>query len=222
MSIVQSLAIVLSAIVGAVIGLFLHRRLWRSLTRLAQAPRPGPLVQAAVTTATALLVACAIAGEGVSLSGFAYAFFAIAAVQLSTIDWRLRILPNVLVLPSALLGLILLCAAAVFESRWDDLLRALAGATLLFLLYLALALASPTGMGMGDVKLALLVGLYLGFQGWTPLLWGAAAGFFIGAVAGVALLFARRATLKSSVPFGPAMLGGAAIALILAGRVVLR
>jgi leader peptidase (prepilin peptidase)/N-methyltransferase len=118
--------------------------------------------------------------------------------------------------------LALLCAAAGVEYRWDDLLRGLVGAIALFLVYLVLALASPTGMGMGDVKLAAMVGLYLGYQGWTSLLWGAAAGFFVGALVGVALMFARRANLKSAVPFGPSMLGGAVIVLIIGGGTVFR
>jgi leader peptidase (prepilin peptidase)/N-methyltransferase len=191
------------------------------LPRLVHAPRPGPLVQLGVTAASALLVVCAIVGEGATLSGLAYAFFGIVAVQLSTIDWRLRILPNLLVLPSLLLGLVLLCLAAAVEGGWDDFVRALAGAAVLFLVYLALALASPMGMGMGDVKLAAVVGLFLGYQGWTSLLLGAAAGFLIGALAGVALLLARRVNLKSAVPFGPSMLGGAVIVLILGSGALL-
>jgi leader peptidase (prepilin peptidase)/N-methyltransferase len=210
-----------SAILGALVGFLVHRWLWSRVPRLTQASKPGPFVQLGVAAATALLVVCAMVGAGATLSGLAYAFFGIAAVQLSTIDWRLRILPNVLVLPSSLLGLALLCLAAAVESRWDDLVRALAGAAVLFLVYLALALVSPTGMGMGDVKLAALVGLFLGYQGWTSLLVGAAAGFFIGALAGVALLLARRANLKSAVPFGPSMLGGAVIVLILGSGAVI-
>ncbi len=64
---------------------------------------------------------------------------------------------------------------------------------------------------MGDVKLAALLGLYLGWLGWTAVLLGALAGFVVQAVAALVLLAARRITLRGDLPFGPAMLIGAAL-----------
>ena len=89
------------------------------------------------------------------------------------------------------------------------LIGAVAGGAGLFLLYLILAIASRGGMGMGDVKLAAVLGLYLGFLGWGNLLVGAFAAFLFGGVFGLVLLAARRAGRKSAIPFGPWMILGA-------------
>jgi leader peptidase (prepilin peptidase)/N-methyltransferase len=85
---------------------------------------------------------------------------------------------------------------------------------------LALALIGPSGLGMGDVKLAPALGLYLGFLGWEAVLIGVAAGFILAAVAGVALLardaIARRAVkgaLRRALPFGPFLLLGTLVGL---------
>jgi leader peptidase (prepilin peptidase)/N-methyltransferase len=71
-------------------------------------------------------------------------------------------------------------------------------------------------MGFGDVKLAGLLGLYLGWLGWSPVWIGTLAGFLLGGLAGVALLVARRAHRRTAIPFGPSMLAGALLAVLLA------
>lgn len=205
------------AVAAGVLGFFAQRMLWARLPRLSGTPVPSIAVGVLSGVVTAVLVAAALLVWGVGWAGVAYTFFGIAAVQLSVIDLRLRILPNVLVLPSAVIALVLLTAAAASGNQWGDLLRALAGGGLLFVLYLVLALISPAGLGMGDVKLAGIVGLYLGFAGWASLLLGAAAGFFVGALVGLLLIMLRRAGMKSAIPFGPSILGGAALVLFAAG-----
>jgi leader peptidase (prepilin peptidase)/N-methyltransferase len=74
-------------------------------------------------------------------------------------------------------------------------------------------------MGFGDVKLAGLLGLYLGWLGWGSLLIGAFAGFLCGGLVGVALLLARRAKRGTAIPFGPHMLAGALLAIFAAGPI---
>jgi leader peptidase (prepilin peptidase)/N-methyltransferase len=76
-------------------------------------------------------------------------------------------------------------------------------------LYLLLAMLYPGGMGLGDVKLAGVLGLFLGWLGWGELVVGAFGAFLLGGLFGVALLLGRRAGRKSSIPFGPWMLVGA-------------
>jgi leader peptidase (prepilin peptidase)/N-methyltransferase len=85
--------------------------------------------------------------------------------------------------------------------------------------YFALAKAYPGGLGLGDVKLAGLLGLYLGWLGWRPVLVGTFAGFLLGGLLGVALLAARRAHRRTAIPFGPFMLAGALLALFLANPI---
>lgn len=207
------------ALSTGLVGFLLHRWLWRHVPKLMSAPTPTPIVDLGVSVITVVLVAAALVTNETSWTRFAYGFFAVAAVQLSVIDFRLHILPNVLVLPAGLIGLVSLTASAIIEARWEDLARAVIGSALLFLAYLALALISPKGLGMGDVKLAAVVGLYLAFHSWMTLLLGAAAGFLVGALAGVALLAARRARLDSAIPFGPSILGGAAFVLFVVSLV---
>ncbi|MFC7480110.1 hypothetical protein ACFQX7_08815 [Luedemannella flava] len=74
-------------------------------------------------------------------------------------------------------------------------------------------------MGFGDVKLAGLLGLYLGWLGWGPVIVGTFAGFLFGAVVGAVLMLIRRAGRKSAVAFGPFMLAGAFLAIFLGGPI---
>ena len=84
---------------------------------------------------------------------------------------------------------------------------------MLFVVFFVLVLISPRSIGMGDAKLAALLGLYLGWLGWEIVLLGIAAGFVVQAVLAVLLLATRRIGLKGELPFGPAMLLGAALAI---------
>ena len=97
------------------------------------------------------------------------------------------------------------------------LLRTLLGGVILFVGYLVLHLIAPAGMGLGDVKLAAVLGLYLGFVSYTHLLMATALAFILGALWSGALLLTRKVTMRSSVAFGPFMLLGAAISLAVAG-----
>jgi leader peptidase (prepilin peptidase)/N-methyltransferase len=83
--------------------------------------------------------------------------------------------------------------------------------------YFVLALIYPRGMGFGDVKLAGVLGLYLGWLGWAEVVAGAFLGFLFGGVVGGVLLLVRRAGRKSMIPFGPFMLAGALVAIIWGG-----
>jgi leader peptidase (prepilin peptidase)/N-methyltransferase len=74
---------------------------------------------------------------------------------------------------------------------------------------------------MGDVKLAAVLGLYLGFLGWGNLLVGAFAAFVFGGVFGVVLMLIRRAGRKTAIPFGPWMILGAWLG-VFAGELLAR
>ncbi|HWS51108.1 MAG TPA: prepilin peptidase, partial [Microbacterium sp.] len=95
-------------------------------------------------------------------------------------------------------------------ARW---LWALAGAAALFALYLLLSMAG--GMGMGDVKLAALVGLFAGWLGFDAWMLAALGGFVLGGAAAGALLLAGSGR-GTRIPFGPWMLAGLAAAVAVA------
>jgi len=144
---------------------------------------------------------------GITIAGYLY--FAAISIVLTLIDLDRRRLPNAIVLPSYVVGIILLAAAALLGGDAAAIVRALIGMAAMYALYWLLRLVRPRGMGGGDVKLAGVVGLYLGFLGWGALATGAFAAFVLGGVFGITLILARRAGLKSAIPFGPWMLLGA-------------
>lgn len=149
----------------------------------------------------------------------AYLYFAAISVALAAIDLDSAKLPNVIVLPAYGVGLVLFTLVAALSGEWDNLLQAVIGAAALFVLYFVTLLIYPAGMGMGDVKLAGVIGLFLGWAGWGPLAVGAFAAFVLGGLFGVALLLVRRANRKSGIPFGPWMLAGAFIGLFFGGPI---
>lgn len=146
-------------------------------------------------------------------------YFAVISVVLTAIDVRSHRLPNSIVLPAYPVTLGLLALACALGADGGDLLRAVVGMIGLGLFYLLLRLLSRQGMGGGDVKLAGVVGLYLGWFGWGPLVVGAVAAFLMGGVVAAVLLITRRADRRTAVPFGPYMLAGAWIGIIIGDRV---
>lgn len=149
-----------------------------------------------------------ITASGV-LTLVAFLWLAGVSVSLALIDLDTHKLPNAIVLPSYLVGGILLAAAGILSGDIDALIRAGVGLAALWVAYFLLAMLYPGGMGFGDVKLAGVLGLYLGFVGWGALLVGAFAAFFLGGIYAIALMILKKAGRKSGIPFGPWMLAGA-------------
>jgi leader peptidase (prepilin peptidase)/N-methyltransferase len=150
----------------------------------------------------------------------AFLYIAAVGVALAYIDWDTRRLPNALTLPSYAVGGALLTGAAAATGHWSMLLRAAIGMVALFALYLLLAFIYPAGMGFGDVKLAGLLGLYLGWLGWGAWCVGVFAGFLLGGIGGGLVIATHRGGRKTAIPFGPFMLAGALLAILAAGPIV--
>jgi leader peptidase (prepilin peptidase)/N-methyltransferase len=141
-------------------------------------------------------------------------YFMAISVALTAIDLDVKRLPDRIVWPSYAVAGILLAASGILDGDFVALARAAAGAGILVAFYFLLVIIRPGGMGLGDVKLAGVVGLYLGFFGWQQLIVGALAAFLLGGVVGIVLMLTRRANRKSGIPFGPWMLGGAWVGII--------
>ena len=171
--------------------------------------RISPLYPA-VELATAGLVAACFVKFGLSGEAFLAAFFCVVLVVLSAIDLTHRIVPNRIVLPAAL---IVLLAQTALNPSPEWMLGALGAAGFLFVA----ALAYPAGMGMGDVKLALLLGAMLGRLVGVGLMLG-----MLAALVPSFVLLARHgsAARKMGIPFAPFLALGALIALF-AGQTLL-
>lgn len=163
---------------------------------------PALLIPDASSTAIAELVVV-----------IALLFFAAISIALAAIDLDTHRLPNAIVLPAYPVLAALLTVAAVSSAQYETLARAAAGAGILFAFYFVLALISPRGMGMGDVKLAGVIGLMLGWFGWGSLAVGALSAFVLGGMVGIALIVMQRARRTTRIPFGPWMLAGAWIGI---------
>jgi leader peptidase (prepilin peptidase) / N-methyltransferase len=171
--------------------------------------RISPLYPA-VELATAGLVAACFVAFGLSGEAFVASFFCVVLVVLSAIDLTHRIVPNRIVLPAAL---VVLVAQTALEPSPEWALGALAAAGFLF----AAALAYPAGMGMGDVKLALLLGAMLGRT--------VSVGLMVGMVAALVpsvLLLVRHgsAARKMGIPFAPFLAFGGILALFVGDRLL--
>jgi leader peptidase (prepilin peptidase) / N-methyltransferase len=157
-----------------------------------------------VTTATDPRLAWAAGLELV-----AYLYLAAISVALAVIDFDVRRLPDAIVLPSYGVAAVLLVSVDLLRGDLARLPLVVIGGAGSFLFYLLLRVLKPGGMGLGDVKLAGVLGLYLGQAGVAQLLVGTFAAFLLGGVVGVALIVSRRSSRKGSIPFGPWMLAGA-------------
>lgn len=149
----------------------------------------------------------------------AYWWFAGVAVALVLTDLESKRLPNRILFPGLAVGAVLLGAGAVVDGDVGSLVRAAAGGAGYFALLLLIALVARGGFGMGDVKLGLLLGIFLGYRSWSAVVVGAFGAFAVGGLVSLVLVLLKRADRKQSIPFGPAMVAGAAIALVWADAI---
>ncbi|MBT2532071.1 prepilin peptidase [Arthrobacter sp. ISL-48] len=178
-----------------------------------------PSLRVRITTAAITSVVCAaFALRFWSDPGLpAFLLLAVLGVQLARIDISFHLLPNRLVLFLLLGGFTLLLATVIVGPQWPNVLRAVAAGATLFVIYLILAIISPGGIGMGDVKLAAPVGLYLGYLGWNQLLYGGLLGFILGGIASSLMLRWHRKERPVEVAYGPSMLTAAVAVSLLWG-----
>jgi leader peptidase (prepilin peptidase) / N-methyltransferase len=164
-----------------------------------------------------LFAAAAVRFPSIYTTAVLALFFAVL-VAVTFIDVEHRIIPNRILYPS-LVAFPVILALGVLTGEHVSLLRAGIG----FLAYggglLVVAVVSPGGMGMGDVKLAALIGLVLGAFGLAYVAVAAAVAILAGGLGAVALLAFAHATRKHAVPFGPYLAAGAVWAAFVAPRV---
>jgi leader peptidase (prepilin peptidase)/N-methyltransferase len=173
-----------------------------------------------VELATAVLFAAVAARLGDDWALPAFLVFTASLIAVAVIDLQFLIVPNRIVATTLLLVLPLLAAAAGADGRWDDLRRGLLGAVIASGGLLAMNLLNPRWMGMGDVKLALVLGLNLGWLGLGYVGLGLFAGFLLGAVGGLALIAAGIRSRRDHIPFAPFLAAGALVAVLIGQQVL--
>jgi len=156
------------------------------------------------------LLAGAVVGYGV---GWTWALVVLVplvpvAVALGVVDWRTRLLPNAIIHPTAVGLLVLVVAGALVTQDLAALERSVLAALVGSAFFFVAFWIYPRGLGFGDVRLAGVLGLALGWVGWGTFLVGIYAGFLLGGVVGGLLALARIVDRKG-YPFGPFMLLGA-------------
>ncbi|KQO63644.1 prepilin peptidase [Curtobacterium sp. Leaf261] len=144
----------------------------------------------------------------------AFLYLMAISVALALIDLDTHTLPNAITYPSYIVLAVLLAGVSALDGDWEPFIRGAIGAAVLGVVYLVLAVAVPGGMGLGDVKLAGILGLALAYLGWGPLAVGAFGAFFLGGMFALFLMVTRRAGRKSGIPFGPWMLAGAWVGVL--------
>ena len=172
-----------------------------------------------IEIATGVLFALAAVRFGPTVEAAAYSILFAALVAITAIDVELRLIPKRIVWPAFLIGTGLLSAAALVIGNPRLMLDAVIGAAAAFIVLFVIHLISPRGMGFGDVRLAALLGLFLGWLGPAHVGLGLFLGFVSGGVGGIAALAAGRSR-KSALPFGPFLAIGT-IAAVLVGRPIL-
>ncbi|WP_180686627.1 prepilin peptidase [Streptomyces gossypiisoli] len=186
---------------------------WLGRARCAAGHAYGP---SALSVASATAVVCALlaAATGARPELVVWLLLVPVAVLLAAVDFAAHRLPDVLTLPLAATALVLLGVAAMLPGASGSWTSALLGSVILGACYFVLFLIS-TGFGFGDVKLALALGAVLGWHGWPIVLIGTFAGYLLGALYGIALILAGRAGRASRIPFGPFLLAGALVGVLL-------
>ncbi len=178
------------------------------------AARRGLAVGAAATSAVlAALVALALGPDPWLV---ALVPLVPTCVSLAFVDWHTRLLPSRIVLPATTYAAIVALLLWPLTGDYHDLVRAAIGMVATWGVYALLWFIYPRGMGYGDVRLAALVGLALGHVGWAELLVGVYTGFLVFGLPGLLLALVRwdRKLLRTAYPFGPFMLLGALLGLL--------
>jgi leader peptidase (prepilin peptidase)/N-methyltransferase len=176
----------------------------------------------ATEVVTAALFVFAVLRFGASIESVVYAGLFWVLVVLAVIDLEQRLLPNRVVYPAFVIGWVALALAAWAEGSPERLADAALGAAIFGGMLFLVAFIYPAGMGGGDVKLAFVLGSFLGYAGGLGItLVGMFLSFLLGGLIGVVALIATGGNRKYQLPFGPFLAGGSVIAIV-AGLPLLR
>lgn len=143
----------------------------------------------------------------------AYLWFTGLTFVLSVVDIDHKRLPNRILYPGTIVAAVMLAGGAIADGDLPSLWRGIAGGASYFALLLLVALLARGGFGMGDVKLAFVLGLFTAYISWETLGVAVFGAFVLGGLASILLLLLTKASRKDSIPFGPWLVVGSWLAI---------
>ena len=209
----SELATIVSALVGAVIAMRRSRRAQRTITRLDALALRKPIVKAPVAVLGGLLGALTYRRFGFSLEMFAYGLMIAMCIEQSIIDYTTHRLPRGVTFRAAIVGGPLLALAAINHDDNGRIGVMFASFIITLVLFALLAASSRGGIGGGDVRLAPVLAMFLGWLGASHVYIGLGSGFILGGVVAAGMLITRRASTSTRIAFGPFLCIGAVIAV---------
>ncbi len=204
---------------AAAAGRFLPVVWWlRSLVGRRHCDRPVQPIYPFLEVATASAFSGTVHVVGVVWSLPAYLWFVAVTLALALVDLHHRLIPNRILLPGTAVGILLLAGGAGLDGRIGELPEALAAGVGYFAVLLLPALLTAGAIGMGDVKLAFLLGLFVGYGQWESVALAGIGAFVLAGVVVIVLLALRVLDRSDHIPFGPFMVGAAW--LVMAGHLL--
>jgi len=210
----SELATIVSALVGAVIAMRRSKRAKRTIARLDNLALRKPIINAPVAALGGLLGALTYDKFGFSLEMFAYGLMIAMCIEQSIIDYTTHRLPRGVTFRAAIIGGPLLALAAINLDDNGRIGVMFASFIVTLVLFALLAALSKGGIGGGDVRLAPVLAMFLGWLGASHVYIGLGSGFILGGIAAAGMLITRCASASTRIAFGPFLCIGAVIALL--------
>ena len=211
----SELATIVSALVGAVVAMRRSRRAQRTIARLDVLALRKPINKAPVAVLGGLLGALTYDKFGFSLEMFAYGLMIAMCIEQSIIDYTTHRLPRGVTFRAAIIGGPLLALAAINLDDNGRIGVMFASFIVTLVLFALLAALSKGGIGGGDVRLAPVLAMFLGWLGASHVYIGLGSGFILGGIAAAGMLITRRASASTRFAFGPFLCIGAVASALL-------
>ena len=211
----SELATIVSALVGAVVAMRRSRRAQRTITKLDALALRKPMNKPPVAALGALLGALTYRQFGFSLEMVAYGLMIAMCIEQSIIDYVTHRLPRGVTFRAAIVGGPLLFLAAINHDDNGRILVMFASFIVTLALFALLAAFSKGGIGGGDVRLAPVLAMFLGWLGASHVYIGLGSGFILGGIAAGGMLVTRRASASTRIAFGPFLCIGAVAVVLL-------
>ena len=207
------LATIVSALVGALVAMRRSRRAQRTITKLDALALRKPINSAPIAILGGLLGVLTYRRFGFSLEMFAFGLMIAMCVEQSIIDYATHRLPRGVTFRAAIIGGPLLTLAAINHDDNGRIGVMFASFIVTLALFAMLSAFSKGGIGGGDVRLAPVLAMFLGWLGASHVYIGLGSGFILGGVVATGMLVTRRASASTRIAFGPFLCIGAVGAL---------